>query len=675
PKLFPEYHLPENDLLKWSSVAETEGFLKLLADQNASVKELVDSRRVLANAVLARHYGLTGVDGGDLRELKLPDDSPFGGLWTQPAVMKVTANGTNTSPVKRGVFVAERLLGVHIPPPPPNIEPIATDTSSATSLKEKLALHSGNGSCAACHAKFDGYGFALESFDPAGMFREFYRTTAPDPIAWKGAADGMWGTKPDAVSTDWTGGNVPGPFDPVVISGSSSGTITYDKPLSSDAKEGLHGLAIGNAKAGEVTKLVTSADMKFRAANQHEYKQVVVGPGGRWLHRDGSVEINDNVLIDGGELGVTGGTFKAGMWPAWTPLDISRGGRVAVTGGTFSVAGSNTPQLIGDVGTGSLSVSGSSKISIGGRVRIGNGELGRGEVVLDTSEPIHSVLQGDVQHGRLAIGQKSARVFCTTGASKQGSYRVGMEKTPAVLDKLGDAELGADPHADGKIFLEVGPTGTVNWHGGGMLSNKQNDASVITNAGSFTYLDTTGTNVFHFGGPAFVNAEGGRFHWQGAAGLDLRNARTEGSSSLKNAGLLATGHDGQVTLLGDLALEKTGTLRVGLGAEEKTGIAVGGKEGGAITLDGRLEIAPLGAAKTSDVKLGGRTFTILARAPGGPAITGKFASHGDDIAKIDYSDDAVTITLVENPKAKPVAEPPASKPVDFAEAPRLDTAG
>jgi hypothetical protein len=589
--------------------------------------------------------------------------------------MKVTANGTNTSPVKRGVFVAERLLGVHIPPPPPNIEPIATDTSSATTLKEKLALHAGNGSCAACHAKFDGYGFALESFDPAGMFREFYRTTAPDSIIWKGDANGSWGTKPGAVSTAWTGGNVPGPFDPVVISGTQSGTITYDKPLYSDAKEGLHGLALGNAKAGEVTKLVTSADMKFRAANQHEYKQVVVGPGGRWLHRDGSVEINDNVLVDGGELGVTGGTFKAGMWPAWTPLDISRGGRIAVTGGTFSVAGSNTPQLIGNVGTGSLSVSGSSKVVIGGRVRIGNGEQGRGEVVLDTSEPIASVTQWDVQHGRLVIGKKSARVFCNAGAPKQGNYRVGMEKTPAVLDKLGDAELGADPHADGKIFLEVGPTGTVNWQGGGMISNKQNDASVITNAGIFNYLDRSKGNVFHFGGPAFVNAEGGRFHWQGAAGLDLRNSRTEGSSSLRNAGLLATGHDGQVILFGDLALEKTGTLRIGLGAAAKTGIAVGGKEGGAITLDGRLEIAPLVNPKKPDVKLGGRTFTILARAPGGPPITGKFASQSDDIAKIDYSADAVTITLVANPKAKPVAEPPASKPADFAESPRLDGAG
>ena len=674
PKLFPEYHLPENDLLKWSSVAETEGFLKLLADENASVKELVDSRRVLANAVLARHYGLAGVEGAGLREMKLPEGSSFGGLWTQPAVLKVTANGTNTSPVKRGVFVAERLLGVHIPPPPPNIEPIATDTSSATTLKEKLALHAGNGSCAACHAKFDGYGFSLESFDPAGMFREFYRTTAPDSVSWKGPASGSWGSKPADVSVDWIGGNVPGPLDPVVISGTQSGTITYDKPLYTDGKEGLYGLAIGNAKAGEVTKFVTSADMKFRAANQHEYKQVVVGPGGRWLHRDSSVEINDNVLVDGGELGVTGGTFKAGMWPAWTPLEISRGGRVAVTGGAFSVAGSNTPQLIGNVGTGSLAVSGSGKVTIGGSVRIGNGAEGRGEVVLNTSEPIHSVLQWDIQHGRLVIGKNSARVFSPTGAAKKGTYRVGMNKTPAILDKLGDADLGADPNQDGNLFLEVGPAGTVNWHGGGMLTNKQNDTVVITNAGTFNYLDKTGGNIFHFGGPAFVNSAGGRFHWQGAAGLDLRNARTEGSSSLRNAGLLTTGHDGQVILLGDLVLEKSGTLQVGLGTAAKTGIAVGGKGGGAITLDGRLEIAPLVNPKKPDIKLGGRTFTILARGPGSPAITGKFASQSEDIAEIDYSDDAITITLVENPKAKPVAEPAAPEPAAFAEVPRLDTA-
>jgi mono/diheme cytochrome c family protein len=670
PQLFPEYHLPENDLLKWSSIAETAAFLKLLCDGNASVRELVDSRRVLANGVLARHYGLTGVEGAGLRELPLPAGSPFGGLWTQPAVLKVTANGTNTSPVKRGVFVAERLLGVHIPPPPPNVEPIATDTSGAATLKEKLALHAGNGSCAACHAKFDGFGFALESFDPAGMFREFYRTTVSDTVRWKGPASGSWGGPAGAVSADWTGGNVPAALDPVAIVGNEDGTITYGSPLYSEVEQGLHGLAIGNAQAGAVTRLVTEADLRFQKVNQHDYKQVVVGPGGHWLHRAGSVEINDNVLVDGGEITVDGGSFRAGIWPAWTPLEVSRGGRIVVTDGLFSVASSNKPQLIGAAGSGSLTVSGSSKLSLGGTVRIGSGAEGRGEVLIDTSEPIQSGHQWDVQHGRLAIGRNAAQVFSPTGAPRQGTYRIGMAEAPAVLDKLGDAPLGADPHPDGRLFLEVGPVGIVNWHGGGLISNRQNDTALITNAGIFNYLAATGTNVFHFGGPAFVNAPGGRFHWQGAAGLDLRNARSEGSSTLRNAGLLATSHDGQVTLLGGLVLEKSGTLRVGLGDQPLTGIAAGGKGAGAITLDGRLEIAPLEGAK-----LGGRTFTVLARAPGGPPITGTFASHTDDIATIGYSADAVTITLVADPKAMPVAEPPAAAGTGaFAEAPPLDAA-
>ena len=77
--------------------------------------------------------------------------------------------------MKRGVWVAERLLGVEIPKPPANIEPISPDTRGATTLREQLALHSQQASCAACHAKFDGYGFALESFDVTGRHREKYR--------------------------------------------------------------------------------------------------------------------------------------------------------------------------------------------------------------------------------------------------------------------------------------------------------------------------------------------------------------------------------------------------------------------------------------------------------------------------------------------------------------------
>ena len=96
--------------------------------------------------------------------------------------MKVTANGTNTSPVKRGVWVAERLLGTPIPPPPPNIKPVEPDVRGAKTLREQLALHRGNGSCAACHAKFDPYGFALESFDVTGAFRKSYREVDPEVV-------------------------------------------------------------------------------------------------------------------------------------------------------------------------------------------------------------------------------------------------------------------------------------------------------------------------------------------------------------------------------------------------------------------------------------------------------------------------------------------------------------
>jgi mono/diheme cytochrome c family protein len=176
-RLYPEY--ARNDLLKPSSVRETRAFLRAMLDGNLGVRHLVDPRWVLVNESLARHYGLTGVTGVELRKVDLPADSPFGGIWTQPAVMKVTANGTNTSPVKRGVWVAERLLGVAIPPPPPNIEPADPDIRGAKTLREQLALHSKSASCGGCHARFDPYGFALESFDVVGGHRTHYRV--PDP--------------------------------------------------------------------------------------------------------------------------------------------------------------------------------------------------------------------------------------------------------------------------------------------------------------------------------------------------------------------------------------------------------------------------------------------------------------------------------------------------------------
>lgn len=179
--LYPEY--ARSDLLKPSSVWETQAFFRELLDQNLGIRHVVASPWVLANEALAKHYGLPPVSGIKLQKVNLPESSPFGGIWTQPAVLKVTANGTHTSPVKRGVWVAERLLGTPIPPPPPNVNPIEPDVRGAKTLREQLALHRGSGSCAACHAKFDPYGFALESFDVTGAFRTRYREVNPEVVA------------------------------------------------------------------------------------------------------------------------------------------------------------------------------------------------------------------------------------------------------------------------------------------------------------------------------------------------------------------------------------------------------------------------------------------------------------------------------------------------------------
>jgi len=176
--LYPEY----DDLLKFSSVLETQATFRHMLDRNLSVRDFVAPRWAMLNDRLARHYGIAGVEGFAIREIPLPTETPFGGIWTHASTMKVTANGTLTSPVKRGVWVAERLLGTPIPPPPANIDPVDPDTRGAKTLREQLALHSGKGSCAACHAKFDPYGFALESFDVMGNHRTSYRqldSTAP----------------------------------------------------------------------------------------------------------------------------------------------------------------------------------------------------------------------------------------------------------------------------------------------------------------------------------------------------------------------------------------------------------------------------------------------------------------------------------------------------------------
>jgi len=171
--LYPEF----DHMLKVSMVRETELFFAELLKHDLSLTNLVASDFSMLNGRLAKHYGIPGVEGFAFRKVPLPPESPRGGVLTMASVLKVTANGTTTSPVLRGAWVLERILGTPPPKPPANVPAIDPDIRGATTIREQLAKHRQLASCATCHVKIDPPGFALESFDVIGGWREHYRTT------------------------------------------------------------------------------------------------------------------------------------------------------------------------------------------------------------------------------------------------------------------------------------------------------------------------------------------------------------------------------------------------------------------------------------------------------------------------------------------------------------------
>jgi hypothetical protein len=180
--LFPEYY--ENyfastvdGLLRQSIAAETRLFFADLLRTDGSLLQLIDSGHTFLNNRLAEFYGLPEVAGSAMRRVALAPDSGRGGILTQASVLKVTANGSSTSPVMRGHWVLDNLIGRPPPPPPPTIGTIEPDTRGATTIREQLARHQNSESCASCHRQIDPPGFALEAFDPIGQRRDFYRST------------------------------------------------------------------------------------------------------------------------------------------------------------------------------------------------------------------------------------------------------------------------------------------------------------------------------------------------------------------------------------------------------------------------------------------------------------------------------------------------------------------
>jgi hypothetical protein len=175
PQIYSEF----DDFLFWSMPRETGRFFEEILRADRSLTEFVDSDWTFLNERLAQHYGIAGVSGGELRQVQLPRKSHRGGVLTHAAILKVTSDGTRTSPVLRGKWVLERILGQPPAPPPPDIPAIEPDIRGATTIRQQLDQHRNTPACASCHRHIDPPGFALESFDVIGGWRDFYRATQP----------------------------------------------------------------------------------------------------------------------------------------------------------------------------------------------------------------------------------------------------------------------------------------------------------------------------------------------------------------------------------------------------------------------------------------------------------------------------------------------------------------
>jgi hypothetical protein len=188
-QLYPEF----DEMLAHSMVVESEAFFAELLAKNESTDNLIDSDFLMINQTMARHYGIEADLDERFQRVPVPKGSPRGGVLTQAAVLKVTANGTVTSPVLRGTWVMKRLLGQPPQPPPPNVGAVEPDTRGTSTIRQLLDKHRRSETCASCHQQIDPPGFALESFDVIGGYRERYRSLGEgEKPTWKLAGREIW---------------------------------------------------------------------------------------------------------------------------------------------------------------------------------------------------------------------------------------------------------------------------------------------------------------------------------------------------------------------------------------------------------------------------------------------------------------------------------------------------
>ncbi len=190
PEMFPDF----NDQLKGAMEQETLRYFEAILRENRSILDLLSSNFTYLNERLAQHYGIEGVEGENFRKVDLTGQARGGGILTQASVLTITSNPRRTSPVKRGKWILEQVLGTPPPPPPPNVEELSEEPEAilSGSLRERMEKHREDPTCASCHQEMDTIGFAFENYDPVGKWRDFDGEFLIDPS----------GTMPDGKNFD-----------------------------------------------------------------------------------------------------------------------------------------------------------------------------------------------------------------------------------------------------------------------------------------------------------------------------------------------------------------------------------------------------------------------------------------------------------------------------------------